>query len=244
MDNLIVIGLWFGPTKPNMDILFQPILRNIKSFNQPLPGVQTAVCLQSYILLGVFDLPAKASTTNTKQYNGEYGCLYCIDKGHTHNRARIYPPTDSHTLRTERMKAWALTAKETNTPQYGVKGTYVLGEYLDFPQCVPIDYMHSILEGVFKQLMKFRFNSTFHSKSFSLRKYLSKIDKLVPKLNLQRKYNDFRDHSVKFSFSKLQNTEHGFSFMLYQYLLCSFPLSIQIIFFFLFHQCVCFFQTT
>ena len=183
MDNLIVAGLWFGPTKPNMDILLQPILKNVSSVNQKSAGIQTAVCLQPFILLGVFDLPAKASATNTKQYNGEYGCFYCLDKGHVHNRARIYPPTDSHTLRTtEKMKAWALKANQLNTPQYGVKGTSVLGEYIDFPQCVPIDYMHSILEGVFKQLMKFWFNSAFHSEPYSLRKHLSKVNKIAGKI--------------------------------------------------------------
>lgn len=126
----------------------------------------------------VFDLPAKASATNTKQFNGEYGCFYCLDKGQLHNRARIYPPTASNTLRTtECMKDWAIKAEET---QYGVKGTF--GEYLDFPQCVPIDYMHSILEGVFKQLLKCWFNSSFHSEPYSLRKHLSEINKIVYKI--------------------------------------------------------------
>ena len=184
MDNLIVAGLWFGPTKPNMDILFQPILKNVALVStQKSAHIQTGVCLQPFVLMGVFDLPAKASATNTKQFNGEYGCFYCLDKGHIHNRARTYPPTDSHTLRTtEQMKAWALKANELNIPQYGVKGTSVLGEYIDFPQCVPIDYMHSILEGVFKQLMKFWFNSSFHSEPYSLRKYLSKINTIVAKI--------------------------------------------------------------
>ena len=66
-------------------------------------------------------------------------------------------------------------AEQTNTPLYGVKGRSILGEHVDFPQCVPIDYMHSILEGVFKQLMKFWFNSKFHSQPYSLRKHAFKI---------------------------------------------------------------------
>ena len=58
--------------------------------------------------MGVFDLPARAAATNTKQYNGEYGCLYCLDKGVYQNRARIYPPNGARTLRTtEQMRKWA-----------------------------------------------------------------------------------------------------------------------------------------
>lgn len=87
--------------------------------------------------------------------------------------ARIYPPNDEHTLRTTaQMSTWALVAEQTNVPQYGVKGRLVLGEHIDFPQCVPIDYMYSILEGVFK----------FHSKPYSLRKHISKIDKMVSEI--------------------------------------------------------------
>ncbi len=186
MDNMIIAGLWFGPTKPaNMDIIFQPILKNTipsesseQSASQQLTGY-----LRPFVILAVFDLPAKASATNTKQFNGEYGCFYCTDKGQVHNRARIYPPTDSHTLRTtEQMRDWALKANSTNAPQCGVKGTCVLGEYVEFPQCVPIDYMHSILEGVFKQLMKFWFNPNFHSQPYSLRKYMSKINEVLSKI--------------------------------------------------------------
>ena len=152
MDNLIVAALWFGPTKPNMDILLQPILRSISSFSKhgiPLQssGTQVAV-LRPMVVMGVFDLPAKATATNTKQFNGKYGCFYCTDEGHVIGKTRIYPPTDPHVLRTTtQMKTWALMAEQTNTPQYGVKGRSILGEHVDFPQCVPIDYMHSILEG-------------------------------------------------------------------------------------------------
>ncbi len=233
MDNLIVAGLWFGPTKPNMDILLQPILKNVSSVSTQKSGV----CLQPFVLMGVFDLPAKASATNTKQYNREYGCFYCLDKGHICNQARTYPPTDSHTLRTtEQMKAWALKANELNSPQYGVKGTSVLGEYIDFPQCVPIDYMHSILEGVFKQLMKFWFNSSFHSEPCSLRKYLSKINKIVatiqPPIEIQRLPRSLNH----IQFFKASEFRAWILFLRYQYFPCFFLPSTQIICFSLYHS--------
>ncbi len=191
IDNLIVAALWFGPTKPNMDILFQPILKSISSLRRDGISLQSfrsqVAVLRPMVVMGVFDLPAKATATNTKQFNGKYGCFYCTDEGHVLNKERIYPPTDPHVLRTtSQMKTWASMAEQTNTPQYGVKGRSVLGEHIDFPQCVPIDYMHSILEGVFKQLMKYWFNSNFHSQPYSLRKHLSKINKMSSKIKPPR----------------------------------------------------------
>lgn len=73
---LIVAALWFGPTKPNMDILFQPILSSISSFRKDGISVQSSV-LRPMVVMGVFDLPAKAAATNTKQFNGKHGCFYC-----------------------------------------------------------------------------------------------------------------------------------------------------------------------
>ena len=187
VDNLIVAALWHGPTKPDMEIVLQPILENISSLNRDGIYVQNSksqpVLLRPKLVMAVFDQPGRATATNTKQFNGEYGCFYCLDKGEVHNRARIYPPDASHTLRTqEQMKAWASVAQTTGKPQYGVKGVSVLAEAIEFPQCIPIDYMHCILEGVFKQLMKFWFDPKFHSEPYSLRKYIAPINRLVSKI--------------------------------------------------------------
>lgn len=39
--------------------------------------------------------------------------------------------------------------------------------------------MHSVLEGVFKQLMKHWFDSKFHSEPFRLQKHIGAINKLL-----------------------------------------------------------------
>ena len=38
---------------------------------------------RAILIMGSFDLPARAIVMNTKQWNGQYGCLYCEDKGTT-----------------------------------------------------------------------------------------------------------------------------------------------------------------
>ena len=152
-DNLIIAALWYGPVKPDMNVLLQPVLENISHLHHngiPIKSSNSTVHLRPKLLAAVFDLPARSAATNTKQFNGEYGCFYCLDKGEIYNRARIYPPTDTHVLRTdEDMRRWALEADKTGQVQFGVKGTSILASHLEYPQCIPVDYMHSILEGVF-----------------------------------------------------------------------------------------------
>ena len=48
---------------------------------------------------------------------------------------------------------------------------------LELPQCIPIDYMHAVLEGAFKALLKHWFDSKYHGKVYSLRKHIPEIDK-------------------------------------------------------------------
>ena len=182
MKQVIVAALWHGPAKPVMDIILQPILDSIESIHHQGIPIDGKV-LRAKLLLAIFDLPAKATATNTKQYNGEYGCFYCIHPGEIHEKARIYPPcasTAGYTLRTpDLMKEWAAKAEDLGKPQYGVKGSSVLAKYIEFPGCIPIDYMHSILEGVFKQIMKRFFDSKYHDKPYSIRKHMHIIDKCV-----------------------------------------------------------------
>ena len=74
VDNLIIAALWHGPTKPELDIILRPVLDNISHLCEV--GIPHAgAALRAKLLMAVFDLPAKSSATNTKQFNGEYGCL-------------------------------------------------------------------------------------------------------------------------------------------------------------------------
>ena len=182
LPSALVAALWYGPVKPEMNLLLQPILNRISSIEKD--GIpHKSVVLRAKLLQAVFDLPARSSATNTKQFNGEYGCFYCTDKGEVFNRARIYPPTDKHTIRTsQEMREWAAKAETSGKPQYGVKGRSILSEFIEFPSCIPIDYMHSVLEGVYKNLMKMWFDPRFHSEPYSLRRHIGSIEKLISKV--------------------------------------------------------------
>ena len=73
VNNIITCGVWVGQKKPNMSVLLKPILEHLDrlsitafSFLSP-DGFET---LRIKLLFGVFDLLAKASVLNFKQFNG------------------------------------------------------------------------------------------------------------------------------------------------------------------------------
>ena len=186
VENMIVAALWYGPNLPDMDIALQPVLKVISELNRDGVSVQKAqstVFLRPKLLCAVFDLPGRSKATKTKQFNGEYGYFYCYDKGEVLHGARIYKPEAEHKLQnsTEMIK-WAEIADKTGEVHYGVKGKAILAQHIEFPQCILPDYMHSVLEGIFKQLMKFWFDSKFHNQLFSLRKFMSQINNLLLKV--------------------------------------------------------------
>ena len=70
------------------------------------------------------------------------------------------------------MKKLAEKAERTGREQYGVKGVSILSKYIELPACVPVDYMHSVFEGVMKQLLKRWFDSKYHSHAYSPKEIL------------------------------------------------------------------------
>ncbi len=179
---LILAGVWFGPKKPSdMSLILKPVIEKIEKLKSVGISVMTPAgekIVKTILLSGVFDLPAKASVMNTTQFNGNYGCNYCTDKGKMVMRTHVYPPDDTHQMRTaEMVKAWAKEAQEKNETTMGIKGFSILHGVLNIPFGVPIDYMHAVLEGVTKKLLKFWFATKYHNNPYYLRPYISRIDK-------------------------------------------------------------------
>lgn len=81
VEYLLRGGVWLGPVKPDMKVILQPILDKINSLDAEIQTPQGTKYFKAKLLLAVFDLPAKAMAMNTSQFNGCYGCPYCLDEG-------------------------------------------------------------------------------------------------------------------------------------------------------------------
>ena len=95
-DNIILAGVWIGPHKPSMKLLLQPVMDDLNCLCRDGLTVMLPKGSEDFkakLVFAVFDLPAKASVLNCKQFNGKYGYSVCYHPGlHLSNGARIYPP--------------------------------------------------------------------------------------------------------------------------------------------------------
>ena len=184
----ILAGIWYGPKKPvDMSLILKPIVIKLNELLEC--GIEAITpagekVIKVVLLTGIFDLPAKAAVVNMKQFNGEFGCLYCHDPGELISRShRIYPPNTSLHLRTEKdIDTAAEQAESCGHAVTGIKGYSVLRHVINIPFGIPIDYMHSILEGVVKSLLIYWFDSKHHSQPFSLRPWMKEIDKMLTRV--------------------------------------------------------------
>ena len=131
------------------------------------------------LLSAIFDAWAKSMFQNIVQFNGYYGCPDCLierrsivtsKKGHK----LIYPFNYENTCGHEKLRdhksfvSIAKQAEESKTetrkivPQYGLKGCSwpMVFTKFDIVQGVAIDYMHLVLIGVVKMLMKLWFDQS------------------------------------------------------------------------------------
>lgn len=192
-ENVILSALWVGPKKPSMSILLEPVVKSLNSLSTSGLAIKTStgdVILRTKLVFGVFDLPAKAAVLNAKQFNGEYGCSVCLHPGkRLPNNARVYLPDTMYPERTHaEVKAAAVEAESTRSSVEGILGKSPLTPILDLVESFPIDYMHCVLEGVTKWLMKSWFEPKNHSAPHYIGRYRRQIDS---HFCMQRPPNEF-----------------------------------------------------
>ena len=83
VDYLLLGGIWLGPVKPDMRTILQPIIEKVNSLNADINTPQGIKQLKAKLLLGVFDLPAKAAAVNMMS-NIMEGMAACTAWMHAH----------------------------------------------------------------------------------------------------------------------------------------------------------------
>lgn len=114
---------------------------------------------------------------NCIQFNGKYGCLYCLDEGrHVSHRHLYFPEEDHQPCSSRSMKEWAYKAEREGNPVYGVKGKSMHSSHINIVKAVPVDYMHAVLEGATKTMLTCWLNTKHHAHRFCLSRHTSLID--------------------------------------------------------------------
>jgi len=159
--NILLLGLWYGPSKPDFELFQLNIVTKLKKLMND--GLE--ICFQGntyhYFLniqAELADLPAKAASLNMKQFNGRHGCSVCYHPGQKLNPKSmvwVYPfeePGVRAKLRVpEDFVRHAEIAEETLVVTYGLKGYSAVLDILNVPYELPHDYMHLVVEGEWKR---------------------------------------------------------------------------------------------
>lgn len=156
----VLCAVWVGPTKPLMNLLLDPIceyLQRLSTLGETF-GNHT---YRAKLVMVIADLLAKAAVLMAKQFNGEFGCSVCIHPGkRLPNNARVYLPDCERTH--NGVLAAGIEAERTNSCVQGIYSTSPFASTLDMVSSFPVDYMHNVLEGVTRWLMRAWFESKNH----------------------------------------------------------------------------------
>lgn len=182
-NNIILAGIWAGRSKPPMKLLLDPVLKVLRQLSTigisiSMPSGQQTI--RAKLIMGVFDLPAKASVLCMKQFNGESGCSVCYHPGQRlSNCARVYLPklpAYHERTHTEWLSA-ATRAQVTGQVVGGIMGrSPLLSSNFDLVASIPIDYMHAVLEGVVRRLVNMWINSIHHLQPYYIGRKIATID--------------------------------------------------------------------
>ena len=198
---MLLAGLWCCPSKPNMSLNFlKPIVEEFKIIERDgvkwfdkSQGNEAVVYVIS--LACACDSPARALMQNFKQFNGKYGCSFCLSSGTMLEGTvtRVYPftrevETRNHPNTVEQAKI-ALHARE-NAPrshdksEFGVKGLTELSllQNFDIISGFSCDYMHSVLLGVTRQFVFYWCEEV--GKPFYIGRKLNLVDESIANLKI------------------------------------------------------------
>lgn len=164
--NMILAGLWMDTCPPVMEIFLKSFTTEVNEIaeigifiaNKNFKIVCTKCCVDSM---------ARLKLLNHTQFNGYYGCTFCLHPGNvvrisstTKQIRYIFDSNIQQRVTSEHLKHMQSACTE-NKKIFGVKGIspLVMIKEFDFIQCCPPDYMHNVLLGVVKMLSDLWFDS-------------------------------------------------------------------------------------
>jgi len=174
-DNLLLIGLWFGKEKPWSYTYLKPFVDELKHLGthgmQYVNADNDTVSCKVFSLCCSSDSCARPMLRETTQFNGRYGCDWCLNEGQTIKRgdgvSRVYVP--SHVMPELRDSESFVKDSLDASVEHPVRGVKGVSPLLFLPLFnivtgfVP-DYLHCVLLGVVRTFSGLWFDSSNHSK--------------------------------------------------------------------------------
>lgn len=224
-ENMLLAGLWFDSIKPSIEVFLNPILEEFKQLSKGVqffsPTKGMFLC-KGFLLACTADLPARALLCNSVLFNGAFSCIKCLQKGETAKRGKghthIFPfksvDPKGPVRSTKSILQDAETVMRSGRSKYtvnGIKGPSWLAFFpkFDIVNGMGIDYMHGVLLGVQKLLLKLWFGKEFSSQTFSVFSKLKTVDQRLlnihPTLSISRLPRSIESDFKHWKASEFQN---------------------------------------
>lgn len=168
-ENILLTSLWCSWKKPVMDLYLKPFVDDLRDLHENgfdclPPGFNAPITVRVHNFLAPVDSVERCALQNMHQYNGEFGCSYCLCRGEVINvgngNARIYVGEGRKRSKSQHERD-AIRAVSKETIVQGVKGVSLLMllPVFNVIESFPPEYMHSVLLGVVKLFL----NAWFHN---------------------------------------------------------------------------------
>lgn len=206
--NILVVALYYGTKKPNMQTFFLPLLQELKLIEQCggfcIEKNDKKVRFLPFILQCCCDLPAKAEVQGMLNFNAYQSCGYCLHPGvsiksKTSSVVRYIKEKANSSLRTHQSMLLIYKTLKSS-PNCGVKtmSCMVAAKEFDLANGYCIDYMHCVLLGVVPKLFSLWFDSSNHKELYyvkpKMQEILSKrLTQITPPSEISRKPKSISD---------------------------------------------------
>lgn len=172
-EHVLLFGIWFGPQKPSMNTFLEPFVDEMRGLHDNGVSWQKGeeiLCSKVLVCSCPCDSVARCQVQNIKQFNGEFGCSWCLhpdvvmQKGNGTVRSYVYQ-NEILNRTDEDMRGDARDAFNLNECVNGVKGAsalMLLPEF-DMVKGFVVDNLHCVDLGVTRQLTNMWLDSCNHS---------------------------------------------------------------------------------
>lgn len=219
-DNTILAGIWQGKGKPPMKEYLQAFSKRMNDLYDN--GIYAKIHGQNVnvklaVICATFDLPAKSSVLNMRQFNGADSCISCEEPGKTvkqgKGHCRCFPfrkEEERYAPRTEESVRNAMSLSTVSNIVKGFKGVSGLAELKGYQLVngtVP-DYMHCVLLGIVKSLMNLWFSPTHSKEDYfvgnKLKSISHRLQNICPPESMERLPRDLEKNYSSFKATELQ----------------------------------------
>lgn len=162
-ENILLYMLYAGKKKPNLTELFYPLAEEINELQKKkikFVHNDTVYTYVPVVMLGAFDLPARAMVSGLKQYSGDKACVYCLHTGkqiidQQGNSYIRYVKSNVEIEKRTHDGVVSAIEKNNSNDEYGLIDipSMFLFKNFDLTNGYVIDYMHNIVLGVTKLLL-------------------------------------------------------------------------------------------